>query len=229
MPSAKEFWAIDFDRCIGNVDALYGVFERLISEATDAVDVADLEEARAQVELAGGSFDVLAYVKQYIHDDAQYQALLQAYTQATEEVRSAFINPGTLELFAYLESRSLPYGIVSYGHEEWQRLKIAAAGLADLPCLILDHPQKGAVIASWQTSDGFIVPEKLTTTQGLTCERIVLVDDKAVSFSGLPDGARGYWVRLADLIPSQMGTVPVSVTAVTSLFEVVTTEKERLH
>lgn len=224
MNSVKEFWAIDFDRCIGNVDTLSGLFGDILQEKGALVDVEGLNAARTQQEAIGGSFDVLTYVERALSDDALYHELLAEYLRRAEPVRATLVNPGTYELFDYLDARSIPYGIVSYGNQGWQSLKIAAAGYSQVPYYILSHSRKGEIVANWQSAEGFVIPQVLATKGGLVSDKVVLVDDKAVSFTGLPVDARGYWVRPAQLMVSQKGSVPASVMTVGSLLEVVETE-----
>lgn len=230
MNSVNEFWAIDFDRCIGNAKAAIGLLERVAGELVPGIDVTAMESARVQLESAGGSFDMLHYIQNAVQDREMYQGVLAAYlAEAAAMGEESLLQPGTHELFDYLDSRKLLYGIVSYGHVTWQGLKIKAAGLDAVPRLIVSHSRKGEIIATWRTDEGlFQVPSELSRGTPLVSQSVILVDDKAVSFSGLPDGARGYWVRSGELLVSQQGDVPSSVTPVESLYGVVNEETVRL-
>jgi len=223
--SVNEFWAIDFDRCIGNVDKIYQLFERLLCETIETVDITALESARFEIESVGGSFDMLAYVRQHTTNEEAYQVLIHAFLIEASQVRDSLFMPGVYELVRYLERQLLPYGIVSFGHQDWQTLKITAMGLGDVPRLIVDQSHKGEIIGTWQASEGFVIPTALGGGNALMSESIVLVDDKAISFAGLPESARGYWVRSTDLLQSQRGTIPNSVIPVEALDEIVAIEQ----
>lgn len=229
MRNASEFWAIDFDRCIGNVPTIYSLFERLITSTFPDFDIPALESTRFELESAGGSFDMLSYVKQHTTNEVADERVFHAFLTEAAQVRDSLLMPGVHELLRYLEQRSLPYGIVSFGHTDWQTLKITATGLGDVPRLILDQSRKGEVIATWQGSDGFVIPAALSGGSTLVSESIVLVDDKAVSFTGLPERARGYWVRSAELLPSQQGMIPASVTPIDRLDSIIALEESRRH
>jgi hypothetical protein len=127
---------------------------------------------------------------------------------------------------AALERDSIPFGIVSYGDTDWQTIKIKASGVENIPALITDHTRKAEVIATWQRPDKtFLLPEELSTDQTFA-RSIVLLDDKAIAFTGLPIQARGYWVQpvSGDLLPAQQGTVPENVHIARGLREVITFE-----
>lgn len=222
--NVKAFWAIDFDRCIGSVDTLYGLFEEIIGEKTAVVNIADLEITRQKLEVAGGSFDMLSYIQQALRDETLYQDIIQEFLARAAQKHETLLEPGVHELFEFLRRQKIPHGIVSYGHYEWQSLKIAAVGYGTMPYLILDHSKKGEVIAGWQTTAGFQIPVALGGAN-LMSQSVVLVDDKAVSFTGLPDKARGYWVRPETLLSFQEGSVPPSVTIVDTLLTIVTIEE----
>lgn len=227
MSSVPEFWAIDFDRCIGNVDTIYRLFERIAKSVIPTFDVSAMESARFELESAGGSFDMLAHVRQYASDESVYQAVVEVFLREAAEVRDNLLNTGVRELMEYLEQRSAPYGIVSFGHIDWQTLKIIAVGLGDVPRLIVDNHHKGEVIAGWRQGDGFALPADLSGSDELVSTSIILVDDKAVSFIGLPADARGYWARPAELLPSQQGDIPNQVVSVKGLEGVIVAEENR--
>lgn len=225
-PSA--FWAIDFDRCIGNVDRLYRLLETVVIEVTP-LNVAQLEAARREIELSGGSFDVLGYLREVTHvSQATYEEVMHAFLKHAHGMRQQLLELGAEELFRYLDEQTTPYAIVSYGNPDWQRLKIQAVGYGAMPAHITAYPEKGRLITDWyDTSRGrFAIPASITGSTDLSVDEVVLVDDKAKAFQGLPAKARGYWVHplSGELLISQQGTVPGRVVTVQGLYGVIEAE-----
>lgn len=229
-PSA--FWVIDFDRCIGNVDQLYSLFEAVVTEVMP-LDVAQLEAARQKMEAIGGSFNVLGYLRDVAKiNQAAHDRVTQSFLERARSMRHQLLEPGAEELFQYLKTQAIPYAIISYGNPGWQRLKIRAAGCGEVPTHITSYPEKGMLITDWHDKLGghFAVPANIAgSTTDLLVDEVVLVDDKARAFHGLPAYARGYWVHSlsGELLPSQQGSVPKRVTTVRGLPSLIQTEQLR--
>ena len=225
----STFWAIDFDRCIGNVDELYGLLEGVMAEIAP-LNIGQLESARKEVELSGGSFDVLGYLRDITKiNQATYEQVLRIFLERARSMRQQLLEPGAEVLFAYLEGCNVPYAIVSYGNPIWQHLKIQAVGYGALPICITNYPEKGRLIAGWYDdfSGRFAIPSDVTGSDVLVVDSVVLVDDKAKAFDDLPLGARGYWVKSlsGELLRSQQGSVPKQVISVRGLEAIIEVEK----
>jgi len=215
--SANTLWLLDFDRCLGGVKTPYDDAHRVL----DGLELGkDVPEAQARVEAAGGSFDFIGYLAE--HQPAKAKVFLQKYAALTATKPSEYYrNDGATELLESLQRARVPYMILTYGGRDWQRAKLRAAGLAHEPQMIISGKEKGELIAEWYNDarQCFVVPmeggpEMFT--------RIVLVDDKAVSFAGLPAQASGYWLCAGPQLPSQKGSVPVGVQQIDSLHQLVT-------
>lgn len=219
LNSPETFYILDFDRCIGNTDALFDIFERTIISHT-GVTAWTLRNVRHEVEAVGDSFDTATYVRAQLH--LQHQE--HKWRELEEDFISSCLNedmlhPGSRELIAWLNEQNLPYGILTYGEKTWQKLKLKAAGLGKTPQLITDNKHKGSLLQTWQQADGtFALPHELG---GGTYSAVVLIDDKAVSFDGFPSlPSQGYWVLdKHHILPSQEGSVPENVRRLTSLKE----------
>ncbi len=50
-------------------------------------------------------------------------------------------------------------------------------------------------MAEWKQVDGsFLLPDQLSGKTACWAEKIVFIDDKPVSFEGIPEGVEGFWV-----------------------------------
>lgn len=221
----SRLWVLDFDRCLGDSDALYEALERLLEER-GLFSVQELAKIRHEVERSGGSFDPLRELQRGISHE-QFDALVVAYTGETQP--DEYLLPGAADLLGRLGEQGEPHMILTYGGEAWQRAKLARAGLAEVPTLIMTHAAKAKEIESWRDDDGFSLDtaaimhgDRLPVS---VCE-IVLVDDKAKAFAGAGKDVRGYWVKTGELLASQQGTVPSQVVSVSSLIDILTREFE---
>jgi hypothetical protein len=219
----EEIWILDFDRCLGS-GVLYehaeAALEQLSPLAKDRIVA-----MRAKVEGEGGSFDVISYLEQ---DEA---SLRDEFLKVFEGIVSAndaqiYRNEGATALLDYLRTENITYMIMTYGGVAWQEAKLKAAELDNLPYIVVDSKIKGDKISSWyQESDKmFFVPFPDGSIR--RSSSLCLVDDKTVAFTGLPEQARGYWLRSENMLKSQQGEVPPSVAVVDSLHDIVRLERK---
>lgn len=216
------FYAIDFDRCLSDTVKLDVIFYALLREMT-TLDVDAIIRDRSEVEDRGGRFDQLKVLHESL-SEGELSELFEAF--AEEASKQDVLSDGGRELLDALAARHIPHGIVSYGEEAWQSIKLRASGVEAVPTLITGHSRKAELIATWQQSDNtFLLPIALKP-DGYPVAHIVLLDDKAIAFQGLPPEARGYWVQAAsgELLPSQHGDVPENVETVRGLREVIKLE-----
>jgi FMN phosphatase YigB (HAD superfamily) len=190
------FYIVDFDRTLVRSDDLRLLFE----EAAFAQTAIPSERIKQGELLYRNNFDVVAYlrgvllevvsakeaeasienVKKYFIEKARSEDLLEPYA-------SAFLSE--------LRERRAAFGILTSGGEEWQQVKIEATGLNDIPHLVIGSPKKSELIARWRRPDDiFVLPEKLSGIVACEARKIVFLDDKPVSFEGIPDNVRGIWV-----------------------------------
>lgn len=224
--SSSVFYALDFDRCLGDVEALSEFFNKIIV-SMELVTADRLMAARRSVELSGGSFDMVQFLRDEIGEMATKRAIERFCGTPSSE---SFLLPGAAELLAFLAQANLPHGIVTYGGERWQRAKIQRSGLWGVPTLVLDTPKKAETLLSWhdEESEWFVLPQEFADGRP---NEIVLIDDKAKAFDGIDEQSniRGYFVQSGELLlPSQEGSVPASVRPVQSLHEIVNYEQKLL-
>ena len=120
------------------------------------------------------------------------------------------------EFIARLKSKKIDHIILTYGiDDEWQILKIEAAGLSSIPVVIIKDRYKSRVINSWYSGGRF----KPDSSELATYDNCVVVDDRIIAFDELPDNCRGYLLDRAGKIrdPAKLSD---SIQLIRSLSEV---------
>lgn len=216
-----EFYIVDFDRTLVDSDKLLEVFVE-VSQEYIAIPREQIEAADRDVKSRGDSFDTASYVRDRLAETGNADKWADLEKRFIHESRSLnYLLPGAAELLEWLASHGKHYGILTYGNPLWQHLKLTASGFNHVRHIILEHKDKGRLISSWQNTDkSFRLPEAFGRR---VANRIVMIDDKAVSFEGFPVGtSKGYWVLdPAHELPSQQGSVPVNVVRMPDLAAVI--------
>ena len=218
----EKLYVIDFDRCLGNVDAVV----RLAREAalTAGVDTASMEAAQHEIEASKGSFNLAGWVRDNYSPEV-FDAFIANYLTLEFDVDS-LLEPGAREFLDQLIQNDIPFMIMTTGGDIWQNVKLQRAGLADMPTMVTPLKEKGTEIASWQgerSLSGFQVPEAVAGDEVLLTREVILIDDKAVSFAGLPkENAHGYAIQhhSDEVKQSQEGELPSNVSRVTSFAQI---------
>jgi hypothetical protein len=220
--TADTFFILDFDRCIGNTDKFHTILEEVIERET-TVSKQQLATAKIDAETRGETFDTIRYVKKALAETGgsmSWQPIERQFIAQAQKLN--MLQPYARQLFHILESEHIPFGILTYGNEAWQLAKLEAANILHIPHLVTGIEGKGAILTGWKKSGGFIVPPALTKDfTALHANEIVFLDDKAVSFKGIPEGVRGVRVEPADggeLLPIQKGELPLGVTNVKGIY-----------
>ena len=130
--------------------------------------------------------------------DARFEALAQRAVGAIGA--DSLKLPGVDERTRHADditSHRPAWGVMTYGDEIDQRLKLSLIGLADAPLLMTPTADKAALVRSWQNPDKtFTLPREFG---GGTVDALTLEDDKLRAFTNMPEGMRGYWMTgLAD-------------------------------
>lgn len=109
----------------------------------------------------------------------------------------------------YLEfldaSPDIEHMILTYGPEQQQEAKLAAAGLSTRAYRITDTPEKAPVIAAWKLETARRVrPVVSSTSPSLDIEalNVVLADDKERAFSGKGSDIGGFVVKRTTEYPN---------------------------
>lgn len=219
-PELTTFYIIDFDRTLADSDKLLDVFLGVVSHYLE-LPREEIEKADADVKARGDSFDTASYVRDQLNKQGEGERWNELEKQFIHESRALnMLLPGASELLEALTEGKQRFGILTYGNPLWQRLKLTAAGFNHIRRIILEQKEKGKLVASWQQTDGaFRLPQEYG---GGIVDRIIMIDDKAVSFDGFPmEPSHGYHVYNPDqYLLSQQGKVPTNVETSHSLADV---------
>jgi len=220
------FYILDFDRCLGDTTKLQYELEAAVKRKT-SISLHQLATARHEVELSGGSFDTAAYVQDILKATPSDTAWDEVCQDMIEHARQKdLLEPSARTFIDSLEKRRAHFGILTYGGIDWQRAKLRASCMEAIPALVTDNVSKGHVISSWQQADGsFVIPKELLQPYDsqLYAKKIVLIDDKVVSFRDIPKGVSGFHVVRSDrkILPSQEGELPSGIVRAEELSKVI--------
>jgi hypothetical protein len=193
--ASQRYWVLDFDRCLGDVDVLFRYFTTVIDEHY-GVRAEELVSARRRTEKSRGSFDVIGYLLRHdVVSESELDALGDEYAKRCAD-DPLVVLPGTRDFLAFLQDNYPErYGILTFGNSRWQRMKLKAAGLDNLPCRIAGTPYKAREIASWydEAKGGYQLPQPFASAGEMITE-VVLVDDKIVAFEDRHPSTTGYLV-----------------------------------
>lgn len=179
---------LDLDRCLFDTNAFVAAFYNTL----DPELAASLRGTQVQLEASGGSFDLASEIRRRVGRDAWHQ-LQRRFLETHDE--AAYLNEGADDLLGFLRDKGIPHAILTYGGEEWQRLKRRVARLEHIPMIVVDRKEKGGIISGWMNSDGqFAVPIN-GGGQPLLASYAILVDDKIEAFMDAPERMFGVWVR----------------------------------
>lgn len=216
------FYVLDLDRTLANTEKLYEVLSAVLIRDTN-ISMDMLNKERGEVEARGESFKLinsLAGLLQSHNSEIDWLQVEQAFIREAHRTEGV-LEPYAAQLLKLLDSKQLPYGIITYGNEAWQLAKLEAAGLLNVPHVVTRIKEKGRLLAGWRQEDGsFIIPPAMTHDfNPLTVDSIIFLDDKAVSFKDIPEGVHGVYVRSStrELLESQKGSLPQDVDTVYGL------------
>jgi len=137
------------------------------------------------------TFFLLRYLRQ-TRGDEWFEALVGAVVE--KYGAEAFILPGARERFMNAETDGVTpsKGIITYGDDIDQRLKLRLIGLDRVPTYVTETPDKAKLLHTWQLPDGrFQLPAEFG---GGIVSTLTLEDDKLRAFDDLPSGVLGVWI-----------------------------------
>lgn len=217
----RTFYCIDLDRTIFDT-ALFGdMTVGLVREHNPML----ADELKAAIN------DNLFFGATFLIRDFLIERIGVEQTEAIEEKRRVKAQDGSLKipgtdalLNAIARTESASGGILTFGVYDRQMVKIRLGGLEGYPLLVTDNKHKGSLISSWWNGSVFVLPEQYG---GVTADEVILVDDHAGSFEGLPANARGYLVEARAIAPVGEGTVTADFTRTPTLETLLNREIEQ--
>jgi hypothetical protein len=196
MQKINRLYLVDFDRCLGNIDASFRLLKSVAAD-NKKIDTQKLQIAYDMAEESGQSFSVLDYIRQN-YPKINLDAISKGYLNRAKPMPSCLLEFGADKLLDFLVSSNLDFCIMSCGENIWQNLKIEAAGLGDVPRVIVATSQKSQIVGNWRKSPSGnrLVPgEYFKDGKSKEVKEIILIDDKIVAFEAMPANCRGYLVQ----------------------------------
>lgn len=216
MTKPSVFQLIDLDRTLFDTSAFAKAITDEVNKTHPGLGT-DLDEQFEAAYKQEETFFLLRYLRQE-QGDAWFEALVERVVKA--HGAEAFILPGVqqrLEFADTVKHDGPAWGILTYGDEIDQLIKLRIMGLENEPLCLTDTPDKGGVLASWQNEDGaFQLPDSLG---GERVDRLTFEDDKLRAFSNLPKGVVGVWVKDIPNEEVVAAAIPENVVRVSNLFE----------
>ena len=214
------YYVLDLDRTIFDTVKATILMEGVIA-LHDANLAASLSSKFEETSALGESFSIRDFITESVGEEETLK-IEEKYKEAA--AGQDLLMPGARELMDYIHSlEHAMYGIMTYGSQLGQVMKIQAGRLGDVMALVTQETFKGAEIATWRQADGlYHMPPELG---GVTVKEIVFIDDKPFSFKGLPIDCRGYLVK--SIFDAGIEKLPASVVPVNSLKEIIIAEKAR--
>lgn len=185
----RWYVAVDLDRCLLDTEKFYNDFMAVVSRHA-LVDWRVVQQQRYEIEKSQGSFDGMTAIRGLLPgagEDRFMRGVISDFLAAAQD--HSYLYDGAKELVEFLHERGVPWGILTFGGQEWQKLKLQVTGLDRFPHLITDQRMKAKLLKEWLRSER--MPVRLGS--GYVTD-IVLVDDKLVSFQELPQNAYGILV-----------------------------------
>lgn len=180
----STFYVLDLDRTLFNTDAYVGKYIEIARQFD--------EKVAQKLQFIWGEQDISLRGWVTKEQGNLFQQNIEAILEK-EVAPDDLLMPGAKEFLAALRAKQIDFGIATFGDRPYQAHKLQLGGLSDIP-FIMTGESKGELIASWQDKAGaFVLPYSLGDSS-VKYHEIVLIDDKARSFKGLPKQARGYWL-----------------------------------
>lgn len=230
-----EVLVLDYDRTLASVDLPNERLLKLVDAAGLPVSSEDIREARRDAESQHQSFATYEYLSQRLQETADPHDTTQAWRrQLTRIYRQFFLNSDSEELLFYddavhffdrVKRGNKPHFLMTYGTEDWQRLKVESSGYSG-GVLITPTAKKSDYMRAMRHDD----PEspycfKADMVHSVTytvAQQLCLIDDKPKAFDDMPEDCRGFCIRRPDLTPltpEERDRLPSSVEVISTLDE----------
>ncbi|HUC96522.1 MAG TPA: hypothetical protein VMR16_02545 [Candidatus Saccharimonadales bacterium] len=224
------FFVVDFDRCLGNIEGSFEILKEIVHEL-GVVDRQTFKSMREKIESTGETFNALEYIKSH-HPYVNLDDIEKLYAERAKLEPNSLLEPGSIDFINFLKNTNRNFCIMSFGDKGWQTIKIRSSGIGNVPTVVVPKSQKSKYIRDWldSSTNSFQIPgECFSDRMPRRAKEVVLIDDKTVAFSGLPEGARGYFVSGSSSKHTNNDTtkLPVSVKIISHVDEIIVYETDR--
>ncbi len=227
MQNIGTYFVVDFDRCIGNIDASFN----LLNEVAHELMIVNKElfiSMRKQAESEGKPFSAIEQLKKK-YPSTNLDIIEKMYLKKASLLSSELLEPGARDFLDYLHFNKINFCIMSFGDERWQKVKIKGAGITKTPVIIVKRIDKSSHIREWLNpkSGKFLIPKKyFLDNKSKVASEIVLIDDKVKAFENLPLNVRGYIVLGSSSTQTklQIDGLPSSIKKVDLINEIIDQE-----
>jgi len=119
----SKFFVADLDRFLINTDVASDVLDQVCENVH--MNAQDIANARLSSEASGGSFDTWGYLSS-LGSTALLDEVRQNFIESCSE--SPIVYEDTDQLLTFLDESNIPNLIITMGGDQWQKIKLQAAG-----------------------------------------------------------------------------------------------------
>lgn len=155
IETIDKFFALDFDRCLGNFEANVSLMNEIVADLS-ILNGDILQQAHDEIKASGMPFRILQYLQDN-DPNLDLDNLINTYVARAHNFPGSLVEPGASELLDHLRQRNYHFCIMTFGDEKWQTTKLLASGFGDIVKLIVSHEQKSRHIVEWQDKEKAIL------------------------------------------------------------------------
>ncbi|MBI5357654.1 hypothetical protein HZB74_02290 [Candidatus Saccharibacteria bacterium] len=169
-------YILDLDRTISDVNKVMEITKQVCEEL--GIDFDQIYKDQQDLQARGTAYSPFKFIADHHSDTEIFKA---RFCELAANNRLLF--PDSADLLKRLNSGGYDYMFLTHGvDDDWQKLKLQAAGLIKKPYVIVKDRYKSRVIAGW-VQGNYLKPE----LDGLhEYEKFVFVDDRGEAFIDFP-------------------------------------------
>lgn len=200
----KTLYLVDMDRCTLNTEAVMNKLAIILEQY--GIDHSLVESERQRAVQDTGYIGVWEHLQQTVFTTQVSEALVtKALLLGSPD--TSYLYAGAQQFLSENQGRAV---VMTFGSPVWQLLKARLSGIDQLaPIHVVDTHFKGQLVADARTHHGHYA-FRVGDTEW-TAASVVLIDDKAAAFTGLPTDCRGYQLNNGPWYDYQRGELPAQV------------------
>lgn len=183
--SDKPLYILDLDRTISDVNKVMEFTKQVCDEI--GIDFGKIYKDQKDLQARGTAYSPFKFIAGHNTDIEVFKT---RFCELAAD--NGLLFPDSIDLLAVLDNQAIDYMLLTHGvDDDWQKLKLRAAGLINKPYIIVKDRYKSRIIAEW-IKNGRINPG----LDGLnTYNSFVFVDDREEAFVDFPGQiGRGYLI-----------------------------------